>query len=158
MATEGVTPQPREPTPTTAVPATAVPATVASSLPQKRVHEDDHSPAVSSPLNPEVKSTPKVQVQAPEDVPSVSREKRTKKESLKKRESKGAGPAPDSTRATPDPKEREPPPEELAPTRYKLAPPKSTDFEPARGAIFTPHHDVEHPDGGTIEFCETNEQ
>ena len=44
MASEAASPQ-REPTPS------AFP----SSLPQKRSLEDDHSPAVSSPLNPEPK-------------------------------------------------------------------------------------------------------
>lgn len=85
----------------------------------------------------------------------MAREKRTKKDSLKKRESKGAGP--DSSRATPDPKQREPP-GELAPMRYKLAQPKPTDFELSRGPVFTSHHEVQDPEGRTIEFLETSEQ
>jgi COMPASS component BRE2 len=126
---------------------------IPSSLPQKRALEDDHSPAISSPLNPEVKS--KVQVQFPtDDSQAMAREKRTKKDSLKKRESKGG---PESSRATPDPKQRESQ-GELAPMRYKLARPKPTDFELSRGPVFTSHHEVEDTEGRTIEFCESSEQ
>ncbi|GAB1316705.1 transcription factor, contains a PHD finger motif [Madurella fahalii] len=123
------------------------------SIPQKRALEDDHSPAVSSPLSTEVKAQ-KVQVQFPDDGQAMAREKRTKKDSLKKRESKGGGP--DSSRATPDPKQREVP-GELAPMRYKLARPKPSDFEPSRGPVFTSHHEVQDADGRTIEFFETSE-
>ncbi|KAK3293967.1 uncharacterized protein B0H64DRAFT_177079 [Chaetomium fimeti] len=138
MASEAPSPN-REPTPS------AFP----SSLPQKRSLEDDHSPAVSSPLNPEPKAQ-KAQVQI-DDSQVMAREKRTKKESLKKRESKGA---PESARATPDPKLREAP-GELAPNRYKLAHPKPTDFELSRGPVFQNHHEVEDSEGRTIEFVET---
>lgn len=153
MATDSGSPQ-REPTPS----GPALP----SAIPQKRALDDDHSPAVSSPLNPEVKPMQRVQVQAPEEgQAAVGREKRTKKDSLKKRESKGAAAAagPDSSRATPDRKlHRDTPPGELAPLRYKLAPPKPSDFEQPRGPVFTSHHEVRGPDGQTIEFCETSEQ
>jgi COMPASS component BRE2 len=142
MASTAASPQ-REPTPS------ALP----SSLPQKRALEDDHSPAESSPLNPEPKPQ-KPQVQIQEDSQAMAREKRTKKDSLKKRESKGA---PDSARATPDPKQGEPP-GELAPIRYKLAHPKPTDFEVARGPVFTSHHEEQDPEGKTIEFHETADQ
>jgi len=92
----------------------------------------------------------------------MGREKRTKKESLKKRESKGAPTSGvDSSRATPDPKHRkdgESSAAETLPMRYKLAPPKPSDFEPARGPIFVPHHEVTSgADGSTIEFFETTE-
>lgn len=134
----------------------ATPSGPPSAVPQKRALEDDHSPAVPSPLNPDGRA--KVQVQAPADDSSqaVAREKRTKKDSLKKREAKGAG-GPDSSRATPDPKQREPP-GELAPIRYKLAQPKPSDFEPPRGPVFTSHHQVQDAEGRTIEFFETSEQ
>ncbi|KAK4142398.1 uncharacterized protein C8A04DRAFT_38344 [Dichotomopilus funicola] len=144
MASEASSPQ-REPTLSTLPP----------SLPQKRALEDDHSPAVSSPLNPEPKSQ-KFQVQI-EDTQAMPREKRTKKETLKKRESKGAGAGgADSARATPDPKQREAP-GEMAPNRYKLAHPKPTDFELSRGPVFVPHHEVQDPEGKTIEFVETSD-
>ncbi|KAK3307560.1 uncharacterized protein B0T15DRAFT_182357 [Chaetomium strumarium] len=141
MASDAASPQ-REPTPS------AVPP----SVPQKRALEDDHLPAVSSPLNREAKAA-KVQVQIPDDSQAMARERRTKKDSLKKRESKGA---PDSARATPDPKHKEPP-GELAPMRYKLAQPKPTDFELSRGPVFTSHHEVKDADGRTIEFFETSD-
>jgi COMPASS component BRE2 len=153
MATDTGSPQ-REPTPS----GPALP----TSIPQKRVLEDDHSPAVSSPLNPEVKSTSRVQIQMPEEGQGpVAREKRTKKDSLKKRESKGtAGSVADNNlRATPDRKvQKELGPGEIAPLRYKLARPKPSDFEQSRGPVFTAHHEVQDLEGRTIEFLETSEQ
>lgn len=132
--------------------------TVMSSLPQKRL-EDDHQPAVSSPLNPDFKAT-KI-----EDAPLArERASRAKKESLKKRESKGGSLAPEtSARATPDlksspqksHKRRNSAP---APIRYKLPPPKTTDFEAPRGPIFVPAHTKIHPDGSQIQFNETTDQ
>lgn len=118
-------------------------------------------PAVSSPLNPNPE--PKLnKTQSHDDIPAMSREKRTKKESLKKRESKGVTIAePGSSRATPEPKgknNKEPLPNESSPMRYKLAPPKPGDFEPARGPMFTHHHDVSTPDGSAVAFHETSEQ
>ncbi|KAK8052054.1 S.t1.c1 complex component ash2 [Apiospora rasikravindrae] len=132
-----------------------------TSLPQKRALEDDHAPTVSSPLNPnpDVKLTKN---QSQDDIPSMGPGKRTKKESLKKRESKGVAGG-DSSRATPDPKhkkEETPQPQlgsESSPLRYKLAPPKPSDFEAARGPVFTHHHAVPAPDGTSIDFYETSE-
>ncbi|KAI1136953.1 hypothetical protein F5Y05DRAFT_92243 [Hypoxylon sp. FL0543] len=129
------------------------------SVPQKRPLEDDHAPPVSSPLNPnpDVKPT---KAQSHDDVAAMAREKpaRSKKETLKKRESKaGAGAGADSSRATPDPKFKELSPNESSPMRYKLAPPKPSDFETARGPVFTLHHEVPAPDGSTIQFFETSE-
>ncbi|KAI9731103.1 MAG: hypothetical protein M1818_007961 [Claussenomyces sp. TS43310] len=113
-------------------------------LPQKRVLEDDHQPAVSSPLNPSFKDEP------------AARVARAKKESLKKREAKGGSHAPESSRATPDPKSPRKEKTTLAPMRYKLPPPKLSDFEAPRSPVFTPHHTITTPDG-TIEFNETSE-
>ncbi|KAF3024233.1 hypothetical protein G7054_g2757 [Neopestalotiopsis clavispora] len=157
MATEAEFPQ-RESTPN--LPAIPQANNPASSLPQKRTLEDDHVPAVSSPLNPNPE--PKLnKTQSHDDIPAMSREKRTKKESLKKRESKGVTIAePGSSRATPEPKgknNKEPLPNESSPMRYKLAPPKPGDFEPARGPMFTHHHDVSTPDGSAVAFHETSE-
>lgn len=141
----------REPTPSLAA--------IIPSLPQKRVLEDDHQPAVSSPLNPDFKAS------KPDDAP-ISRERasRAKKESLKKRESKGGSLAPDSSsaRATPDPKSS---PQKnkrkesgLAPTRYQLPPPKTSDFEVPRGPIFIPAHTKSLPEGKEVQFNETTDQ
>lgn len=184
MATNGETPK-RESTPATATSA-AAPATTtptppradtppAPSIPQKRVLvEDDHAPAVRSPLNPDARSAParaqslaRDEQQPPSGV--AGREKRTKKESLKKRESKGvvggAGGAAtaENSRATPDPKQKEQAPvdpSKAAPARYPQLLPamKSSDFDPPRGPSFTNHHEVTGPDGETIEFGETAEQ
>lgn len=81
--------------------------------------------------------------------------KRSKKETLKKRESKGVS---DSNRGTPDPKHKEPKQSDYSPMRYKLAPPKPSDFEPAKPPIFIHHHDVPALDGGQVQFYETSEQ
>ncbi|KAH6716181.1 hypothetical protein DL95DRAFT_393468 [Leptodontidium sp. 2 PMI_412] len=137
----------REATPTSSTPI--------SSIPQKRALEDDHQPAVSSPLNPDFKSKPQ------DDAPLArERASRAKKESLKKRESKAGSLAPDSSaRATPDPKsskskKTEP---DLAPIRYKLPPPRSTDFEVPRGPVFIPADTRTAPDGSEIQFNETTD-
>jgi COMPASS component BRE2 len=162
MATDIETPKlDPTPNPTPSLPQSVVANNVASSLPQKRALEDDHVPAVSSPLNPNPDPKP-AKTQSQDEVPTMSREKRTKKESLKKRESKGVTIAESgSSRATPEPKgknTKELSPNESSPMRYKLAPPKPSDFEPARGPVFTQHHDVATPDGSSIEFHETSEQ
>lgn len=130
-----------------------------SSIPQKRVLDDDHQPAVSSPLNPDFKPA------RTDDAPLArERASRAKKESLKKRESKGGSFAPDysSARATPDPK---PSPQKkknqkdaLAPMRYSLPPPRTADFEVPRGPIFVPFEVKTAPDGTKIQFNATEDQ
>ncbi|KAI0443017.1 hypothetical protein F4803DRAFT_550587 [Xylaria telfairii] len=153
-----------------------VPVLPISALPPKRVLEDDHAPPIPSPLNPNPYPTPypNPTPQAHDDLAAMARDKptRTKKDTLKKRESKagggsgvgagagagaGGGSAGDSLRATPDPKTKEPIPSESSPLRYKLAPPKPADFDPARGPIFTHHHEVPAPDGTLLQFYETSE-
>ena len=130
-----------------------------SSIPQKRALDEGHSPAIPSPLNPEVK--PSSDSLAPDDVAQPARFKssRTKKETLKKRESKGANLGGESARATPDPKPAKTPIQsELSPLRYKLAPPKPSDFDLPRGPVMTSHHEVSVLNGDTIEFYETSDQ
>ncbi|CAM1511235.1 Fc.00g087480.m01.CDS01 [Cosmosporella sp. VM-42] len=139
----------REPTPTTSL----------SSIPQKRALDEGHSPAVPSPLNPEVKRSDS---QPPDDVAQASRAKpaRTKKETLKKREAKGSALGGDSARATPDPKpkpKKERKQSKSSPLRYKLAPPKLSDFDLPRGPVMTSHHEVQIPSGETVEFFETSD-
>lgn len=146
MASDAGSPK-REPTPAPSI----------STIPQKRALDEGHSPAVSSPLNPEVKSS---DPQTVDDAPNPSRAKsgRPKKDSYKKREAKGI----ESTRATPDPRsgrEKEPEQTEASPLRYKLAPPKQSDFDPPRGPVLTPfHHDIENYNGEVTEFFETSDQ
>jgi COMPASS component BRE2 len=155
-----------------------------SSLPQKRPYEEDHTPNVPSPLNPnntnnnspvslpvlptapnpaataaasagtpERKGTP-----VKDEMAAPARSARTKKDSLKKRESKG-GVDSASARVTPDPKIPDVPSSYL-PARYRLGAPKPGDFEPAKGPVFTPHHTIQLPgeDRAEVEFCETSEQ
>jgi COMPASS component BRE2 len=130
----------------------------ASSLPQKRALEDDHQPVISSPLNPDFKPSKQA-----EDAPLArERASRAKKESLKKRESKGPLASESSARSTPDPKgpvtKHKKKGSAPAPMRYKLPPPKLTDFEAPRGPIFIEAHEKIAPDGSTIAFHETTEQ
>ncbi|POR39348.1 Set1 complex component ash2 [Tolypocladium paradoxum] len=142
MSSDVETPK-REPTPTASL----------ASIPQKRALDEGHSPAVSSPLNPEVRPS---ESQPPEDAsqPNRSKPARAKKESLKKREAKGG----DSAPGTPDPKaSARPKQSETGPLRYKLAPPKASDFELPRGPILTLHHDLTLHDGRNVEFFETSE-
>ena len=143
MATEVESPK-REPTPTAPL----------SSIPQKRALDEGHSPAVSSPLNPEGKVPDS---QGLEEGPQANRSKsaRAKKETFKKREAKGV----DSARATPEPRtQKEPQQSESGPLRYKLAPPKPSDFEPARGPVLTSHHTATSQDGEETEFFEASDQ
>lgn len=145
MSAEGSSPK-REPTPSAPI----------SSIPQKRALDDDHQPAVSSPLNPDFK--PKTENDAP-----LARERasRAKKESLKKRESKAGSSAPESNgRSTPDPYSKKIKKEDniISPMRYKLAPPRIADFEPPRGGTFVPDHTKVAPDGSLIQFNEVQDQ
>jgi COMPASS component BRE2 len=137
------------------------------SIPQKRAAEEDHQPAVSSPLNPEVAKALK------EDAP-LARERaaRSKKESLKKRESKvGALVSDSNSRATPDPKTKAAnkqktvtvtgtttPSIVLAPQRYILPQPKPADFEPPRGATLIPARTFTGIDGSEIQFYTISDQ
>lgn len=106
------------------------------SIPLKRqfgLEDEQHVPAVSSPLNPDFASsrTRKQPV----------REQREKKETLKKREAKGV----EGRNGTPDAQSQGKRSKKsnqtisiLSPIRYKLAAPKSTDFDVPRAPIFTP--------------------
>ncbi|KAH8601681.1 hypothetical protein B0O99DRAFT_562279 [Bisporella sp. PMI_857] len=128
-----------------------------SSLPQKRALEDDHQPAVSSPLNPDFKTA------KAEDSLS-GRAPRAKKESFKKRESKGASLAPESSsaRATPDPKSaprknNKKRKDDPAPIRYQLPPPRTSDFDPPRGPLFSHFQTKTLADGTEVQFNETSD-
>ncbi|KZF21257.1 hypothetical protein L228DRAFT_284312 [Xylona heveae TC161] len=130
-----------------------------SSVPQKRSLEDEHAPAVSSPLNPDSGTMSRAK---PKDK-ALQREQRDKKDSLKKRESKAGvdvrGTTPDASAAKRKHKSAgtatQPP--LLAPLRYKLPPPKPTDFEPPRGPVFTADLTRTHPDGHEVQFYESSE-
>ncbi|PKS09043.1 hypothetical protein jhhlp_003656 [Lomentospora prolificans] len=129
-----------------------------SSIPQKRPHDEAHTPNDPSPLNPEVKpSKPSASADDMPTAPARDKPVRAKKESLKKRESKAVDGG--SSRATPDPKLAQVAvqPSTCSPLRYKLAPPRPSDFEPPKGPVFTPHHEIAGPDKNSIQFFETSD-
>jgi COMPASS component BRE2 len=139
-----------------------------SSIPQKRAYEDEHIPAVSSPLNPDVTSSRQSRVK--EKAP-IHREQREKKESLKKRESKASSVnGADFSRGTPDRNigssgKYDGPltssTSVLGPTRYNMLPaPKPSDYQPPRGPVLTPHHakPTLRPGGEPTQFYEISEQ
>lgn len=122
MATE-TSPRPRSATP--------------SIIPQKRVltlEDEQHIPAVSSPLNPDAS------LSRPRKAPA--REQREKKESLKKREAKGVdttrSATPDTQTSTKKSKKVEKAPDVVRPLRYYTKPPDPSDFDPPRGPLFNP--------------------
>ncbi|TWU78537.1 hypothetical protein ED733_002084 [Metarhizium rileyi] len=134
----------REPTPPTSL----------GSIPQKRAFEDDHSPAVPSPLNPDASAS---ELPPHDDTwqPKSSKPGRAKKDSVKKREAKGGGR--DSSPATPDHRSIKGQNNvDSPPLRYKLAPPKPSDFELPRGPVMTFHHQIDGAGGG-VEFFETSD-
>ena len=138
-----------------------------STVPQKRGPDElDHLPTAPSPLNPNFTNSTKASPAIKEKIP-MNRAPREKKESLKKRESKG-GSLQSDARATPDKTVsngskkkltgQEPKPSVIAPLRYKLPPPWPSDYEAPKGPVFVPHRVVESPDGRQIQFHETSEQ
>ncbi|MCJ1356964.1 MAG: hypothetical protein MMC33_006960 [Icmadophila ericetorum] len=111
-----------------------------SSIPQKRplgIDDEQHAPAVSSPLNPDFASSRSRR-------PAAPREQREKKETLKKREAKGVdgirGATPDSQSRGRSSKLRKPVESDvLSPIKHPtLAPPKLEDFEPPKASTLTP--------------------
>ncbi|KAL8658506.1 MAG: hypothetical protein Q9226_000959 [Calogaya cf. arnoldii] len=114
-------------------PGSATPSTI----PQKRpmnLDDEHHVPAVSSPLNPDA-PTPRTR-KAP------VREQREKKESLKKREAKGAdttrSSTPDTQSTTKRSRKVEKAPDIVRPVRYYTKPPSQPDFDPPRQPVFNP--------------------
>lgn len=122
-------------------------------VPQKRPFgledEQQHVPAVSSPLNPDFANA-RTRKQPP-------REQREKKESLRKREAKGVEgtrhETPDAPSQGKKAKKNTPAAVILSPIRYKLAPPKPTDFDPPRAPVLTPTYTR-----AQRQFYETSEQ
>lgn len=145
--------------------ATAAHSPSSAPIKQKRTLDEDHSPSISSPLNPEARTTLKAQVQSQLQWPTTDEmtPKRTKKDTFKKRESKNV----DSSRATPGIKlgrhsqhrlSVTQHPSELSPLRYKLPSAKRTDFDPARGPVFVHGHDFALDGGEKVQFFETSDQ
>jgi COMPASS component BRE2 len=108
-----------------------------SAIPPARRPEEDHTPTVSSPLNPARPAKP----------PAPAREQREKKESLKKRESTAAGRG-----NTPDAKSKakaKAVSSVPSPMRFSIAEPKHTDYDPPKDIIFASHdpNPIYTPDG-----------
>lgn len=158
-----------------------------SSLPQKRALDDDnHAPAVSSPLNPDFRPPPRkdhilsTQSKSREGSAPVasgagsaampaskSGPGRGRPRKDAQRPAKGAlgvhGLAPEPSSSSPqgpapEAREKEVPAAEATPQRYKIPPPKPADFEPPREPQLNFHHELEGPEGNNIEFFETAEQ
>ncbi|KAG5914033.1 hypothetical protein E4U42_000724 [Claviceps africana] len=131
-------------------------STSLASSPLKRAFDDDHSPAVPSPLNPDVSTS---ELPPPDDTAHAksSKPSRLKKDSFKKREARGGGGGRDSSPAMPDHGPVKPFDNVDSPLRYKLAPPKPSDFDLPRGPIMTLHHEIKGIGGQGIEFFETSD-
>ncbi|KAF2197971.1 Ash2-trithorax family protein [Delitschia confertaspora ATCC 74209] len=105
----------------------------------RRPLDEDHAPAVSSPLNPNPEAATRSRPKAPQ------REQREKRETLKKRE------ASTNTRAnTPNPKSQKlEQPSAPSPMRFSIAEPRLPDYDPPKDGIFASHepNPIMTPDG-----------
>ena len=110
------------------------------SLAPLRRPEDDHAPAISSPLNPNPDAGARARVRG-------GREQREKRETLKKREAASSirAPTPNKSKAAPAP------PATPSPTRFGIPPPKLADYEAPKDGLFASHepHPFFTPDGQT---------
>ncbi|KAF2475161.1 Ash2-trithorax family protein [Lindgomyces ingoldianus] len=108
--------------------------------PMRRPLEEDHAPAVSSPLNPNPDPSARARPKAPQ------REQREKRETLKKREASA------HTRgSTPNPKNKQDPASAPSPMRYSIPEPKYADYDPPKDGLFASHEPLPifAPDGIT---------
>lgn len=111
----------------------------------RRPLEEDHAPAISSPLNP----NPDAAARARPKAPPREREQREKRETLKKREASASTRASTpNANAKPTKKAR---PTADSPMRYSIPEPKATDYEPPKDSIFLSHEPspIFTPDGRT---------
>ncbi|KAF1967904.1 Ash2-trithorax family protein [Bimuria novae-zelandiae CBS 107.79] len=112
--------------------------TPGASLPLKRTLDEDHAPAISSPLNPNPDATSRARPRPP------PREQREKRETIKKRE------ASSNTRgSTPNPSSRTKKDKPLAdsPMRYSIPEPKLSDYQPPKEGLFAWDPPLTAPDG-----------
>jgi COMPASS component BRE2 len=107
--------------------------------PLRRTLDEDHVPAVSSPLNPNPVSAAAaaaaaVSLPIPDRPRPPPREQREKRETLKKREASGHARA-----STPAPKTKKPSrPAAEAPMRYSIPEPKASDYDAPKDGVFLP--------------------
>lgn len=107
-------------------------AATPSTVPLKRPLEDDHAPSISSPLNPNAAASTKQ---------PIVREKREKKDSLKKREAAGLVNAKGSTseHAAKKQKLSDDTPAQPSPTRYNHPLPKEGFHYHIKQSAFSSH-------------------
>ncbi|KAF2743386.1 hypothetical protein M011DRAFT_471337 [Sporormia fimetaria CBS 119925] len=106
------------------------PDTPVAELPLKRkLEEQDHAPAVSSPLNPNPDAGARTRPRAP------PREQREKRETLKKREAAQSH----NRGSTPNSKHKNEVVEADHPMRYSIPEPKPSDYDPPKDGIFASH-------------------
>lgn len=113
--------------------------------PLRRPLDEDHAPAVSSPLNPNPSSDAPARPRP--GVPPRERERREKRETLKKREASGQTRAP-----TPNPKAKKQKRAPAAsPMRYSIPEPRAADYNPPKDGVFVSHEPsaLLAPDGAT---------
>ncbi|KAF2733905.1 Ash2-trithorax family protein [Polyplosphaeria fusca] len=107
--------------------------------PMRRPLEEDHAPAVSSPLNPNPDGAARARPRAP------PREQREKRETLKKREASA------NTRGnTPNPKSsKQEGPSAQSPMRYSIPEPRATDYDAPKEGLLQSHepNPIFTPDG-----------
>ncbi|KAH9866046.1 hypothetical protein J1614_008610 [Plenodomus biglobosus] len=94
--------------------------------PMRRPLDEDHAPAISSPLNPDGAARAR-----PRPPP---REQREKRETLKKREASAS-----TRQPTPAPKASKQGPAADSPMRYSIPEPRASDYEPPKDSILLPH-------------------
>lgn len=107
--------------------------------PLRRPLEEDHAPAISSPLNPNPDVAARARPRAP------PREQREKRDTLKKREASA-----NARGSTPNPKTKK---EQAidSPIRFSIPEPKPADYDPPKDGIFASHepNPITTPDGQT---------
>ena len=103
-------------------------------IPAKRALEDDHTPSIPSPLNPDAAARPR-------PARAQAREQREKKDSLKKRESVGVtrGSTPDQQNKKPKRKGSEVSLGVPSPIRYNHALPREAFHYSIREPLFASH-------------------
>ncbi|KAJ9638953.1 transcription factor, contains a PHD finger motif [Coniosporium tulheliwenetii] len=106
------------------------------SILQKRPLEEDHAPAISSPLNPDAAPRARPAARPP------PREQREKRETIKKREASARG-------STPDKKGKHKGPEAPSPIKYAVPEPKLEAYEPPKDPTLVSHEPtpIFTPDG-----------
>lgn len=106
--------------------------------PLRRPLDEDHAPAVSSPLNPNPSDAPP---RPRPGIPPRERERREKRETLKKREAAGHSRAKTLKKRAPAD----------SPMRYSIPEPRAADYNPPKDGVFVPHEPspLYAPDGRT---------